>query len=308
MNEQYRKQVALLVETLPLIARESMFALKGGTAINLFYRDMPRLSVDIDLTYLGFENRAIAIKNIDAGLEAIGTHCIKAGLSVTTQGQSGAAKLIVSNQSASIKIEPNYTVRGYVQAPSLMSVQASVEESFSWAEMLVGSPADVWGGKVCAALDRQHPRDLFDCEFLVASGRIDLNIVPGIVVMLLSHNKPFHELINPLIKDQRMVFQKEFAGMASPTYTYEDHQRIMDSLITRVQEAILPWKELIIDFFDLKFEPENPLFPNILRFPAIKWKVKNLEIVKEQDHAKYKRQCIQLEEALTAITPPEKNQ
>jgi len=51
-RERYMRQVALLVRTLPYIARHEAFALKGGTAINLFYRDMPRLSVDIDLTYL----------------------------------------------------------------------------------------------------------------------------------------------------------------------------------------------------------------------------------------------------------------
>lgn len=52
VNERYRKQVALLIQTIPAVPDEKDFALKGGTAINLFVRDMPRLSVDIDLTYL----------------------------------------------------------------------------------------------------------------------------------------------------------------------------------------------------------------------------------------------------------------
>ena len=51
-REVYRRQVQLLIRVLPSIAEEACFALKGGTAINLFVRDMPRLSVDIDLTYL----------------------------------------------------------------------------------------------------------------------------------------------------------------------------------------------------------------------------------------------------------------
>jgi predicted nucleotidyltransferase component of viral defense system len=51
-SEIYRKQVKLLIRILPFIAEEDCFALKGGTAINLFVRNMPRLSVDIDLTYL----------------------------------------------------------------------------------------------------------------------------------------------------------------------------------------------------------------------------------------------------------------
>lgn len=60
----YRQQVALLIRTIPFVAREQAFALKGGTAINLFVRDMPRLSVDIDLTYLPVEDRATSLKAI----------------------------------------------------------------------------------------------------------------------------------------------------------------------------------------------------------------------------------------------------
>ena len=71
MRQAYRNQVALLVETLPLIAKEPCLALKSGTAINLFYRDMPRLSVDIDLTYVRFDDRATAIANIEAALSRI---------------------------------------------------------------------------------------------------------------------------------------------------------------------------------------------------------------------------------------------
>jgi hypothetical protein len=56
-SDTYRRQVELLIRTLPHIADESCFALKGGTAINLFIRDMPRLSVDIDLTYLPIARR-----------------------------------------------------------------------------------------------------------------------------------------------------------------------------------------------------------------------------------------------------------
>ena len=63
-NSQYYKQVSLLISVLPYVAKEKCFALKGGTAINLFIRDFPRLSVDIDLTYLPLELRPDALKNI----------------------------------------------------------------------------------------------------------------------------------------------------------------------------------------------------------------------------------------------------
>ena len=67
-SEQFRQQAALLIRTIPLVAAETCFALKGGTAINLFVRDMPRLSVDIDLTYLLVEDRPTSLANIDAAI------------------------------------------------------------------------------------------------------------------------------------------------------------------------------------------------------------------------------------------------
>lgn len=301
MNEQYRKQVALIVETLPLVAREAMFALKGGTAINLFYRDMPRFSVDIDLTYIGFEERTKAISNINTALDSIHVHCSRVGLEVTKQGSNGNYKLIVSNGKASIKIEPNYTVRGYIHSPAMLAVQPMVEKTFSWAEMLVGSPADVWGGKVCAALDRQHPRDLFDCEYLLASDQFDTEIIPGIVVMLLSHNKPLHELINPIIKDQRAVFQKEFAGMAGGSYTYENHERNMHALIERVQKILFPWKDTILDVYTLSSGLVDSPLSQFMCLPAIQWKVKNLEVLKDNDSEKFRKQVILLEEVFEII-------
>lgn len=301
MTEQYRKQVELLVETLPLVAREVIFALKGGTAINLFYRDMPRLSVDIDLTYLGFEERTEAINRIDTGIGSIQEHCSKVGLEVTKQGSSGNYKLIVSNGKASVKIEPNYTVRGFVHPPVMLSVQPLVEKTFSWAEMLVGSPADVWGGKVCAALDRQHPRDLFDCAYLLTSNRIDTEIIPGIVVMLLSHNKPMHEMINPIIKDQRTIFQKEFAGMTEGSYSYEDHEKNMSALVERVQNELLLWKDSIIDICTLSHSGIGGPLSQFMQLPAIQWKLKNLEILRERDRDKFNMQGILLEELFDKI-------
>jgi hypothetical protein len=64
----YKKQVTLLLKVLPEVAKEACFALHGGTAINLFIRDMPRLSIDIDLTYIPLENRQLSFQNINQGL------------------------------------------------------------------------------------------------------------------------------------------------------------------------------------------------------------------------------------------------
>ena len=70
-NETYQRQVSLLIKMLPCVATEDCFALKGGTAINLFIRDMPRLSVDIDLTYLPVSSREESLAAIDAAMKRI---------------------------------------------------------------------------------------------------------------------------------------------------------------------------------------------------------------------------------------------
>ena len=68
---QYKDQVKLLLDILPVVAKRRCFALKGGTALNLFIWDMPRLSVDIDLVYLPINDREEAFKDIAANLSII---------------------------------------------------------------------------------------------------------------------------------------------------------------------------------------------------------------------------------------------
>ena len=296
MKEQYRKQVALLIQTLPYIAKEHIFALKGGTAINLFYRDMPRLSVDIDLTYNGFEARSEAILAIDQGLERIKTDLNKRGMVVHTQGNPGNLKLIVTNKDSSIKIEPNYTIHGYVYAPVVMSVRPVVETIFSWAEIHVGSPPDVWGGKICAALDRQHPRDLFDVEELIGENNIDQQITTGFIAMLLSHNRPIHELIDPIIKNQKPVFDKEFLGMTDSPYSYDNHCENIKKLIWLVQKSLIHYQSFLHDFISLSKEIDDAIIPNASRLPAIQWKQKNLMHLKDTNIEKYEKQLISLDE------------
>lgn len=70
-RESYSAQVALLVRILPHVGDEPIFALKGGTAINLFYRDLPRLSVDIDLTYLPIKDRDDSLAEINEAMDRI---------------------------------------------------------------------------------------------------------------------------------------------------------------------------------------------------------------------------------------------
>src|SRR5690606_22679459 len=149
-------------------------ALKGGTAINLFVRDMPRLSVDIDLTYLPVENRAASLAAIDDAMLRIKDRVEQGLLGVKVSASRSAdekivTKLIVRDQDAQIKIEVTPVLRGTVYDPALTGVVPIVEDTFGFAEIKIVSFADLYAGKIVAALDRQHPRDLFDVRDLLAN-------------------------------------------------------------------------------------------------------------------------------------------
>ena len=163
VDERYRRQVELLVRTLPHVARERCFALNGGTAINLFVRNLPRLSVDIDLTYLPVADRAQSLADIEAALRRIGEHIREAV--AFSRVQTGALKvegtvnkLFVREYDTQIKIEVTPVLRGCVFEPREMDVSDVVEEQFGFAAVQVVSFPDLFAGKIVAALDRQHPR------------------------------------------------------------------------------------------------------------------------------------------------------
>ena len=161
VDESYRKQVSLLIKIVPLVAKEAVFALKGGTAINLFLRNMPRLSVDIDLTYLPVKDRASSLTEIDAAMHRIakeierGVRGAKVSASAP-KGEKTITKLIARADGAQIKIEVTPVLRGCVYEPTVRSVSPRVEAEFGFAEMQVVSFPDLYAGKIVAALDRQH--------------------------------------------------------------------------------------------------------------------------------------------------------
>jgi predicted nucleotidyltransferase component of viral defense system len=174
LNDRYKRQVALLIDAVPFVAAEREFALKGGTAINLFVRNMPRLSVDIDLTYLPVAPRPESLAAIDAGLKRIAA-ALRAGLrgvrvnEVVNAREQIVTKLMVQGRDAQIKIEVTPVLRGCVFEPGVRAVSPAVEDAFGFAEMQVVSFSDLYAGKIMAALDRQHPRDLFDVRDLLAN-------------------------------------------------------------------------------------------------------------------------------------------
>lgn len=296
MDEKYLNQVNLLVDVLQYVAKEHCFALKGGTAINLFYNNLPRLSVDIDLTYIGFETRDVACKNINLALERIAKSLNK--YRTVFQGAGIEKKIICSNDNATIKIEPNYIIRGYINKPELKSVCEEVEDKFGFAQIQVISKEELYGGKICAALDRQHPRDLFDIKEFLENNQFDDNLTKGFIAMLLSHDKPLHETLNPNIKDQREIFEKQFLGMTDKPFTYEEHIDTLNKLIEIVKNNLLPYRDLLLDFVSLRSALKDFKINNLEKLPAVQWKLRNLAKLQVSNNDKLQEQYDKLQKYL----------
>lgn len=294
MDLNYKNQVKLLIDVLPYIAKEECFALKGGTAINLFYNNLPRLSVDIDLTYIGFESRDIASANINNALKRIADDLNAKGYIANVQGNDIEKKIICSNKNAKIKIEPNYIIRGCIEKPEILEVSENVEDEFGYAQIQVVSKKELYGGKICAALDRQHPRDLFDVKELIEKDEINEELIKGFIAMLLSHDKPLHETLKPNIKNQTEIFEKQFQGMTNKNFSYVEHEQTLNNLINIIKEKIFPYKQHLLDFVSLKGDLGNFKINNLEKLPAIKWKIKNLQKLQSMNIKKFEEQYNQL--------------
>lgn len=305
ISPAYRAQVDLLLQVLPHVAKEECFALKGGTAINLFVRNMPRLSVDIDLTYLPFEDRATAMTGITEALRRVKARievaipACKVSMVPQTDGQE--AKLTCQTQNAQIKVEVNTTMRGHVLPTRLIDVADGVEDEFGrFMAVNVVSHAELFGGKICAALDRQHPRDLFDVHHMLENEGYTDEIRMGFITALLSHGRPIHEIIRPNFLDQAKVFETQFAGMAFTSFSYADYEATRERLVSAIQQG---WTDNDRNFL-LGFKngmPDWSLLPleNLSRMPAVLWKLSNIQKLIQQNPDKHAEQLKALEERIS---------
>ena len=279
LSESYSRQAALLVRVLPLVAEETCFALKGGTAINLFVRNMPRLSVDIDLTYIPIADRAKSLAEIDVAMRRC-ANLIRKGIrdaTVALNRETIVNKLFVEVEGVRIKIEVTPVLRGCVYDPETRSVSPAVEARFGFAEIQVVSFADLYAGKLVAALDRQHPRDLFDVRDLLANEGIDDNLRKAFVVYVLSHNRPMAEGLSPARLDISQEFARGFEGMTDRTVKLDDLLQTREELITKIV-GNMPHehRRFLLSFKKCKPEWELLGIPDAEHLPAVQWKLQNL--------------------------------
>jgi predicted nucleotidyltransferase component of viral defense system len=299
-NNNYHKQVALLIKVIPEIALESRFALHGGTAINLFDRDMPRLSVDIDLTYIPIEDREISFTNISVALTNIKSSIEKRLQGSRVEHKVELHKLLVSYNDAMIKIEVSQIVRGVLGAVTEKILCKKAQEKFdTFCSINVVPKGQLYGGKVCAAMDRQHPRDIFDVKQLLQREGFTQEIKEGFLFRLLSSDRSIQDVLFPNLQDQRLAMTNQFAGMSEEQFTYEEYEFVRETMVKTVQASITAADKLfILGFKDVI--PDWSIY-NFETYPSIKWKLQNLEKIMTTKPAKHKELYDSLKKKLDAI-------
>ncbi len=296
-KQAYKKQVGLLLDVLPEVAKEPCFALHGGTAINLFVRNMPRLSVDIDLTYIPTEDRQLALVNIAEALERVKRSIEMLIPNIRVLHRKEVAKLLISSQGVDIKLEVNLVGRGVIDTPNKMPLCDKAQNDYdAFCAIQVVPIGQLYGGKICAALDRQHPRDLFDIKFLLENEGFSEDIKKGFLFCLLCSDRPINEVIRPNFQDQRLAMANQFEGMSAEIFSYEDFEitreklvQIIHAHLTQVDKNfLLSVKNLTPDWSVYDFE----------KFPAVQWKMRNLQILKDKNSQKHREQYDALKEKL----------
>jgi predicted nucleotidyltransferase component of viral defense system len=303
-DNPFLPQARLAARVLRIVAEEPNLALKGGTAINFFYRDLPRLSVDLDLTYLPVEEREASLAAIKAALHRIAGRVEATSRDVRVHAQGAAlGKLVAQQGRMTVTIEVNPVLRGTVYPAERRRAQPAVGDLLGDIEAHVVSLEDVCGGKMVAALDRQHPRDLFDIMMIIDDGMMMTpRLFDALVVYLASHDRPMAEVLKPREKNLEEVYDREFAAMASNPVTLDQLVDARRRLIAAVRAGLNErQREFLRSVKRLKPDWSLIDVPHARELPGLRWRLFNLEKLRREQPAKYSDACANLDRVLDSM-------
>jgi len=307
MNQTYLDTARLMIQVAPLVFADNVFALKGGTAINLFVRDMPRLSVDLDLVFVDHRlGRDEALARINDAIRAAVDRLKKRGFQTHAPivADAGETKLFVRRDKLEVKVEVNFVLRGTVHPVRSMSLAPKARETLlADLELPVVSLEDLYGGKLVAALDRQHPRDLFDVMELFLHEGITPEIRRSFVVYLASHNRPIHEVLFPNLRDVSGEYERTFKGMTAEPVELKSLLSARERMVAELQAGLdAAEREFLLSL--ARNEPNWDLLgiEHLKHLPGIRWKLENLGHLAKANAKKFKEQAHELERLLGKTT------
>ena len=294
----YAQKVELLLRLIPIVMEEEVFAIHGGTAINLFLKDLPRYSVDIDLTYIPLADRQTSLDDINLHLKSIADKAKKAFKGMHIVPNFNTCKLLCEYLGKQVKIEVNQTKRGIVGGECLsISLSEKAQNEFSlFCEAKIVPLTQLYGGKIAAALSRQHPRDLFDVKYM----DIPLDECrEGLIFCLLGSDRPMHESFAPSLIDQREAMENQFAGMTDIPFTYEDFEETRAKLINDLRSLLTEEdKRFLVSFESGQPEWNGYEFEYFKDYPSVQWKLLNLKKLAKQNPQKLRLEAEKLRNVL----------
>lgn len=303
MDKSYADTVRLLLAVAPEVFANDIFAMKGGTAINLFVQDMPRLSVDIDVVFLPWQMpRDQALSAINSELAAIAQRVAPLGLQtrLVRSKDLGDTKLIVENDSSQVKVEVNVVFRGTVLPVERKPLSTKTRDLFGVEfDAPVLARDELYAGKLVAALDRQHPRDLFDVWQLYASGGLTDGMAECFVLYLAGHNRPPHEVLFGNDKDITAEYERAFVGMADVDCSLQSLLEARDRLRHELpQRLTLDHRRFLSGL--VRTEPDWSLVrcQHAAQLPALRWKLANLEAFRQRRPVDFDAQARALDAGL----------
>ena len=303
MDKAYADTVRLLLQVAPDVFANDIFAMKGGTAINLFVRDMPRLSVDIDVVYTPWQTpREQALAAIANELDAIAARVARLGLNArkVTSKELGDTKLLIESTENQVKVEVNAVFRGTVLPPERRALTPRTAAMFSAElELPVLATAELYGGKLVAAMDRQHPRDLFDVWQMFKADGLSEATVECFVTYLAGHNRPTHEVLFGNEKNIDAEYQNNFVGMAIEPVSLDTLLATRARLRTELPQRLSSQQREFLSGLT-RARPDWALLQcaHASELPALRWKLANLQTFQKRRPDDFERQAKALDSRL----------
>jgi len=306
VNPVYLETARLLAQVAQLVFVDDTFALKGGTAINLFVRDMPRLSVDLDLVFANHElPREQALARIQLALRDTAERLNRRGFKThIADAESDETKLLVRRDRIEVKVEANLVMRGTVHPARRASFTPAAREILlADVEIPVVSLEDLYGGKLCAALDRQHPRDLFDVMQLYAHEGVTPGIRRALVVYLASTSRPVHEVLFPRMRDIAHDYTQNFQGMTADPVPLDALLATRERLVRQIQRELDDEeRRFLLTLVRAAPDWSSLGISHLEHVPGIRWKLRNLEQLRKTNARKFAEQADALASHFARVT------
>lgn len=305
MDKNYVDTVRLLLETAPDVFQTSCFAMKGGTALNLFVQDMPRLSVDIDVVYVAHATaRADALAEIGAELNALKKRLNGRGMDaeIASSHTGDETKVLVRRGRQQVKIEVNHVFRGTLLPTERRLLAKSASDLFTTA-LTVPTLAipELYGSKLVAAFDRQHPRDLFDVHGMHRRFGLSPEMVECFVCYLAGHNRPVHEVLFSRDIDMAQAYENEFVGMALEPISLADLNSTRERMRVEMKASLTDaQKRFLLGLVAGTPDWSLVTCQHLSVLPAVQWKLQNLARLKKANAAKFRQQTEELERCLNS--------